>query len=94
MAFKRRETAEFWDFTSSSDLTLVVENKELHVHRQILCSCSPVFKAMLESDFMEKCLSIIPLPDKKAREVQEMLNFIYPFGHQITGILMLIHVFI
>ena len=27
----------------------------------------------------------IELPDKKGEDIQQLLNFLYPFGHQITG---------
>ena len=75
-----------WDFTQRADLTLYVEEKEFFVHRGILCKYSPVFQVMLESDnFREKNSQIINLPNKRADDVQQMLNFIYPFGHQITG---------
>ena len=68
-----------------NDLVLLVEKKEFHVHRDVLCSYSPVFKAMLESDFREKRMEKIPLPGKSVQQVLEMLNFIYPFGHEING---------
>ncbi|XP_047136168.1 speckle-type POZ protein-like isoform X2 [Hydra vulgaris] len=75
----------YWEFNRKADVTLLVEGEELYVHRFILSSCSPVFNVMLESDnFIEKNSRIIPLPDKKREDIQEMLNFIYPFGHQIS----------
>ncbi|XP_004207049.1 BTB and MATH domain-containing protein 36 [Hydra vulgaris] len=74
-----------WDFTRKTDLTLLVQDSEFHVHRFILSSCSPVFNVMLESDnFVEKTCQIIKLPNKKKEHIQLMLNFIYPFGHHIT----------
>ena len=85
----REQRNEFWDFTIKSDLVLVVEHSELHVHRDILCCHSPVFKVMLESDFKEKRMEKIPLPGKTVQQVLEMLNFIYPFGHEINGKLIL-----
>ena len=62
-----------------SDLVLVVENKRFHVHRSILSMCSPVFDRMLSSDFKEKNASEIPLPEKKAEEIEELLRAIYPY---------------
>ena len=38
----------------SSDLILQVEDREFHVHRAVLMVCSPVFEAMLSSEFKEK----------------------------------------
>eukprot|EP00794_Sanderia_malayensis_P017621 gene17621-19375_t len=75
---------EFWNFTLPSDLVLSVESRELHVHKEILCHHSPVFKVMLESDFLEKKMEKIPLPGKTVSQVLEMLNFIYPFGHEVN----------
>ena len=62
-----------------SDLVLVVEDKRFHVHRSILSMCSPVFDRMLSSDFKEKNATEIPLPGKKAEEIEELLRSIYPY---------------
>ena len=62
-----------------SDLVLVVEGKRFHVHRCILSMCSPVFDAMLSLDFKEKNAREIPLPEKKADEIEELLRAIYPY---------------
>ena len=79
-------TVATWDFTQRSDLTLHVEDKSFYTHRYILTRCSPVFRVMLESgNFREKEMDVIELPYKKAEEVQQLLNFVYPFAHQITG---------
>lgn len=41
---------------------------------------------MLESShFKESNMEKIELPDKKGEDIQQLLNFLYPFGHQITG---------
>ncbi|XP_031563447.1 uncharacterized protein LOC116298985, partial [Actinia tenebrosa] len=64
-----------WD---DSDLILVVEDQQLHVHRFILKMASPVFKAMLSSDFKEKKDAKIPLPGKKADDFVVLLQQIYP----------------
>ena len=82
---KEQHRNVFWDFTLYSDLILHVENRDLYVHREVLCTHSPVFKVMLEADFREKEMDRIPLPGKSVQQVLEMLNFIYPFGHEITG---------
>ena len=68
-----------------SDLVLVVQCKRFHVHRCILSMCSPVFDRMLSSDFREKNALEIPLPGKKAEEIEEMLRAIYPYvEHRIN----------
>ena len=62
----------------SSDLILQVADREFHVHRAILMVCSPVFEAMLSSEFKEKSAKKIPLPGKVATEIEQMLQGIYP----------------
>ena len=77
---------KFWDFTQPPDVVLQVEGVDIYVHRAVLINASPVFRVMLESDhFIEKSLSKIKLPYKRVSDVQQILNFIYPFGHQISG---------
>ena len=61
-----------------SDLVLVVEEERFHVHRAMLAFWSPVFEKMFTSEFQEKVASEVPLPDKKASEIKEMLLHIYP----------------
>ena len=55
------ETHPFCEPWEESDLVLVVENKKFHVHRQILSLHSPVFKAMLNTQFKEATANEIPL---------------------------------
>ena len=62
----------------SSNLVLVVEGRKFHVHREVLIVCSPVFEAMLTSDFREKSALEISLPEKKAEEIEQLLTAIYP----------------
>ena len=62
----------------SSDLILQVEDRKFHVHRAVLMVCSPVFEAMLSSEFKEKSAKKIPLPGKDATEVEQLLQGIYP----------------
>jgi len=66
--------AEPWE---DSDLILVVEKEKFHVHRQILSIHSPVFKAMLNSQFKETTAKEIPLPGKKANEILDFLKQLY-----------------
>ena len=61
-----------------SDVILLVEEQQFHVHRPILSLSSPVFSRMFASDFKEKNAEEIPLPGKKADEIREMLLAIYP----------------
>ena len=69
-----------------SDLVLSVEERKLHVHRAILAISSPVFEAMLSSNFKEKNAKEIPLPGKKVIQIEELLLAIYPCKHAITRV--------
>ena len=66
--------SEPWE---DSDLILVVEDEKFHVHRLILSMNSPVFKAMFKSQFKEASSEEIPLPEKKANEVLDLLKHVY-----------------
>ena len=68
-----------------SDVILVVEESEFHVHKVILAMCSPVFERMFTSDFKEKEAQRIPLPEKKSEDIKEMLLVLYPFAKPVTG---------
>ena len=70
-----QDFSEPWE---QSDVILLVEEQEFHVHRLILSMSSPVFSRMFASDFKEKNAEEIPLPEKKADEIREMLLVIYP----------------
>ncbi|XP_053386389.1 BTB and MATH domain-containing protein 38-like [Mercenaria mercenaria] len=69
---------EFGGETGQSDLTLVVEDHKIPVLKAVLCIASPVFRAMLESDFQEKSKREIPLPGKSYEDFVEFLKCIYP----------------
>ena len=66
--------SESWKF---SDVVLVVEGHNLHVHRSSLAIWSPVFDTMFTSDFKEKNSVEIPLPGKKANEIKLLLQIMY-----------------
>ncbi|XP_020600660.1 kelch-like protein 30 [Orbicella faveolata] len=70
-----QEFSKPWE---QSDVVLLVEGQQFHVHRVILAMSSPVFSRMFSSDFKEKEADEIPLPEKKAAEIREMLMVIYP----------------
>lgn len=71
--------SEPWKF---SDIVLVVEDRRFYVHRNILALWSPVFEKMFTAAFQERNKEEIPLPDKKANEIKELLLMIYP---NVTG---------
>ena len=78
MAAKEGDPPDFSEPWLFSDVVFVVEDKKFHVHRYVLAQWSPVFETMFSSEFKEKNLSEIPLPDKKASEFKELLLLIYP----------------
>ncbi|XP_078344085.1 BTB and MATH domain-containing protein 36-like [Oculina patagonica] len=75
---------EFSKPWEQSDVVLLVEGQQFHVHRLILAMSSPVFSRMFSSDFKEEDADEISLPEKKAAEIREMLLVIYPsFGKRV-----------
>ena len=70
-----------------TDVTLEVEGRQIHVNKQTLADHSPVFKGMFESDFKEKHMDNIPLPDKKFEDFEIFLSSFYynEFQQTITG---------
>ena len=54
-----------------------MEGEKFHVHRLMLILNSPVFKAMLKSDFKEAGSGEIALPEKDADEVLDLLKQLY-----------------
>ncbi|XP_060570448.1 kelch-like protein 8 [Ruditapes philippinarum] len=68
----------FGDSSGECDLTLKVEDKKILVCKAVLCIASPVFKAMLKTEFREKGQAEIELPGKKYEDFVEFLCCIYP----------------
>ena len=65
---------------NDSDVVLLVEDQELHVHKWILTSQSPVFKAMLDGHFIEASQDEIILKDKDPKAMIEFLKLLYPWS--------------
>lgn len=81
------ETQIFDEKDELSDVTLVVEDKPLYVHKTFLALHSPVFRKMFFSDFKEKESKEVCLPGKNYTAMVSFLTHIYP-GHSfrtITG---------
>ncbi|XP_025109653.1 BTB and MATH domain-containing protein 38-like [Pomacea canaliculata] len=74
------ETQVFEEKDELSDVTLVVEDKRLYVHKTFLALHSPVFRKMFFSDFKEKESKEVCLPEKKYTAMVSFLTHIYP-GH-------------
>ena len=63
-----------------SDVVLVVEDTEFHVHRSILTMQSPVFEAMLDGHFKEASQDKITLEGKTSEDMQQFLKLLYPLS--------------
>ena len=63
---------------NDSDIVLVVEDQELHVHKWILTSQSPVFKAMFDGHFQEANQDKITLEEKDLQSMIQFLKLLYP----------------
>lgn len=60
-----------------SDLTLIVENCRLPVHRVVLASRSEYFRALLYGGMRESSSCEIPLKDVSAVPFKHLLQYIY-----------------
>ncbi|CAB4031170.1 kelch 40a [Paramuricea clavata] len=63
---------------NDSDVVLVVEGKEVHVHRYMLSMQSPVFKAMFNGNFKDSKQEKIELKDDKYETMLLFLQLLYP----------------
>ena len=75
---KKENTGPFSKPWRDSDAILVVEEKELHVHTNILSIASPVFDNMFNGKFKEAQTKRVPLPGKSFHIIEQMLKIIYP----------------
>jgi hypothetical protein len=69
---------EFTSPWNDSDMVLVVEDQELHVHKWMLKLHSPVFKAMFDGDFKEAGQDKITLEGKEYESMVQFLKILYP----------------
>ena len=63
---------------ANSDVVLVVESKEFHVHRCILSLQSPYFSAMFNGNFKDLSQEKIELKDDKHEAMLPFLQLLYP----------------
>jgi hypothetical protein len=63
---------------NDSDMVLIVQDQELHVHKWILKSQSPVFKAMFDGHFQEASQARITLKEKDFQSMVRFLKVLYP----------------
>ena len=63
---------------NKSDVVLVVDDKEFHVHRSMLSMQSPVFDAMFNGSFKDSTQQKIELKDDKHEAMLPFLKLLYP----------------
>lgn len=68
---------ELLDNEKFSDVTLNIEGKEFHAHKNILASKSAVFAAMFEHDMKENTDNEVEIKEIKYEVFKELLRFIY-----------------
>ncbi|XP_041369928.1 BTB/POZ and MATH domain-containing protein 1-like [Gigantopelta aegis] len=61
-----------------TDVVLEVQDHKFYFYRLLLCRASPVFKAMLHSDFKEKDTGTILLHHRPFQDIYDMLRFLDP----------------
>ena len=60
-----------------TDATIKCGGKEFKVHKAVLGSQSPVFKAMLQADMKEKQSSVIDIPDITPAVMSDLVTYLY-----------------
>ncbi|XP_065081887.1 speckle-type POZ protein-like [Ochlerotatus camptorhynchus] len=60
-----------------SDVTIIVEEKEIRAHKIVLAARSPVFDAMFNNTMRENLESRVDIEDFSYDEIQELLRYIY-----------------
>ncbi|KAJ8680811.1 hypothetical protein QAD02_016598 [Eretmocerus hayati] len=60
-----------------SDVTFIIENNKLQLHKSILSSRSPVFAAMFNHDFKENISNEVYIDDQPYEIMREFFRFIY-----------------
>merc|ERR1719429_770139 len=63
--------------TGSTDTVIMVQEQEIRCHKLILSARSPVFRAMLQSDMVERQNGVIMIEDAGVEEVEQMIRYMY-----------------
>lgn len=71
-----------WEY---SDVIFAVEGKRVYANKMILSMWSPVIKAMFSRDFKEKKANEIPLPEKSADAIVELMRVLHPPTKEVDG---------
>ncbi|GBN06765.1 TD and POZ domain-containing protein 4 [Araneus ventricosus] len=73
----RQNVHRFYENGTLSDVSLRVDEETFPVHKFILSSRSPVFKAMFTNDMREKASKCIVVPDVDVDTLRRLLLYIY-----------------
>lgn len=68
---------ELRNYEELLDVTLKVHDKEMKAHRIVLAACSPYFRAMLTTGFVETFMSTISLQDCEPESVELIIDYFY-----------------
>lgn len=60
-----------------SDITIIVDDKELFAHKNILSAKSNVFKSMFTTKMSENLNGVINIEDFAPEVIEELLQYIY-----------------
>merc|ERR1719429_456087 len=74
--------------TGSTDTVIMVQEQEIRCHKLILSARSPVFRAMLQSDMVERQNGVIMIEDAGVEEVEQMIRYMYTakIDHQYSKV--------
>lgn len=71
------DMGQLFDRSCFSDFTLVVGDRQFHVHKAVLAARSAVFNAMFEHEMRERSSNRVEVPDVDADVMVELLRYIY-----------------
>ncbi|KAJ8680815.1 hypothetical protein QAD02_016602 [Eretmocerus hayati] len=73
----KTELEELFESGQFSDVTVIVEKKELHLHKSILSKRSDVFAAMFEHDLEESKSNRVNIDDLSYEVMREFFRYMY-----------------